>query len=838
MVLLGLDDKKFLDSELDNLAKEGYLDRDDFASASSEGLQKAGLRSARVDQILKAQGAAGHGGGAAGSTGQGGRRCAAEGTIATFWATLPHAAVRGEPGREVLTLAGGARFPWPRWAHVDRLLRRSCYEVAYNEMMALQEGPPDSALRRFLILGTPGIGKSAFLLDMLYRLACLGRTVVFVHGATSKQALLFTPNGVFTADDATVFHAELSDPNTWFLCDAFGYKSVVGAVTVLVSSPRIDAYKHAPLVIQKQARRQQTQRVPKGQSDGSWRENEGVRRFQAHWTALFEWAECVAPDMEAGEVHDRVRHDQPPVGAAQEFAKTPHAELWMGPWSLDELEAARPPSLDAVEMKEAYTNWGGIPRYVLENAKRCGAARLLSAAGAVALHGSVVLTTCMALRRCTARSSFAVLCDSMAMCGTAALHGCTVPHGSAPVKSVQRRLKDTVSSCNPEEVLRWAAQGMEAAPIVSHTLLHVKVDGKCQKVAVDFGSEVIAETVLKKLQAEGTEAIRKWVERAASDPSLATLRGRVFKASCHVRLSEGGTFRVRKLSGEEPTSPAESLTLPPTMRLDVRDLAAASPGSLLIQQQQNFAAIDSVLVRPAAAGGAAPQPPQVMLIQVTVASSHRININGLSTAVDQLPESVKKMTKALFFAVPPDIFASFPAQQFEGSGELPKPLLKIQQYALEVPMKGRMAVVGAGADADVAAGEEGMEQPAAPCSSKRRHGVESPAAEPEAAVGKEGSAVKGTVAEHGPSCNLRQRGRKPEVTAGKEGRKAQSVVAGRQQPAPAEHDGGCGEAAGKAKAKDKDKGRAKALRYSLVQDALDGDAIGESSGDKLAADVS
>ena len=62
------------------------------------------------------------------------------------------------------------------------------------------------------------------------------------------------------------------------------------------------------------------------------------------------------------------------IRALQRFAKTKHLELWMGPWSLEEIRAARRlepyrAEVDVETAERLYKTWGGIPRYVLENAK-------------------------------------------------------------------------------------------------------------------------------------------------------------------------------------------------------------------------------------------------------------------------------------------------------------------------------------------------------------------------------------------------------------------------------------------------------------------------------------
>ena len=54
-----------------------------------------------------------------------------------------------------------------------------------------------------------------FLNDVLYRLALAGATVVLHAPGHRLQTLLFSPEGVFSADSPKAFTAELSKPDTW-----------------------------------------------------------------------------------------------------------------------------------------------------------------------------------------------------------------------------------------------------------------------------------------------------------------------------------------------------------------------------------------------------------------------------------------------------------------------------------------------------------------------------------------------------------------------------------------------------------------------------------------------
>ncbi|EFJ45825.1 hypothetical protein VOLCADRAFT_105840 [Volvox carteri f. nagariensis] len=107
---------------------------------------------------------------------------------------------------------------------------------------------PSSDIQHFLVLGTPGIGKTVFLLDLLHRLACMRRTVVFLSYLTYPSVLLFQPaaadgdgGGMFEADNPIEFKEELKDPNTWLLCDSIEFANV-NAITVMASSPCVGTY--------------------------------------------------------------------------------------------------------------------------------------------------------------------------------------------------------------------------------------------------------------------------------------------------------------------------------------------------------------------------------------------------------------------------------------------------------------------------------------------------------------------------------------------------------------------------------------------------------------------
>ncbi|EFJ39586.1 hypothetical protein VOLCADRAFT_100790 [Volvox carteri f. nagariensis] len=229
---------KFSDEDLRVLWQGGYNTLVDLKVATRASLERAGLRPARVDQILSAQGRAGA-------------------SFEEFWKKLPKAVVaQSSQNFEVLQLADGTAFPDP--GHSTTLLVHPCYHTLCKKIFA-SVGKSDPPSRQVLIRGTPGklmglsagaklfwemgdgIGKSTFLDYLLYRLACQGKTVVWCSKSVLDSVLLFTPNGVFEATSTAAFREELRDPSTWFLCDAVEPPSKV-AITVMASSPRNSNY--------------------------------------------------------------------------------------------------------------------------------------------------------------------------------------------------------------------------------------------------------------------------------------------------------------------------------------------------------------------------------------------------------------------------------------------------------------------------------------------------------------------------------------------------------------------------------------------------------------------
>ncbi|EFJ41911.1 hypothetical protein VOLCADRAFT_107467 [Volvox carteri f. nagariensis] len=306
----------------------------------------------------------------------------------------------------------------------------------------------------------------------------------------------------------------------------------------------------------------------------------------------------------------------------EEYAKQAGLRLWMGPWSDVELEAARGimfSSVSKAKLSELYARWGGIPRYVLKYAAN---------------------------------------------------------------PELQEELDAAVATVNMD--LLWKSVGnIEAAPDVSHKLIHVEVDENCSRKRLVFGSEEIGQRVMQELHRQGTAELAKFVKWSAGRPDLASLRGIMFQVLAHDLLCRGGSFRMRSLSnpGEQEVSlEVPEMELMEVQDSDLKEISPTTKGSgLLVPVARNFAGVDSFLILPDSNGKAA----RLLLIQVTVSANHRISASGLQTSMRKLSRDLKGLKREMYFAVLPDLFKQFRKQQFEGAA---KDSIEIDQFAIEIPL--------------------------------------------------------------------------------------------------------------------------------------------------------
>ena len=108
---------------------------------------------------------------------------------------------------------------------------RKSYKYLYN---TLKENSA-VGLRRFLITGTSGIGKSCFLIYILIQLLCEDVTVIFQP--INDEYFCIEENLTISSGKYADFMYQLNLPTTWYLADGIISPKLVQAKTVVALSP-------------------------------------------------------------------------------------------------------------------------------------------------------------------------------------------------------------------------------------------------------------------------------------------------------------------------------------------------------------------------------------------------------------------------------------------------------------------------------------------------------------------------------------------------------------------------------------------------------------------------
>ena len=115
----------------------------------------------------------------------------------------------------------------------SKLFIRPCYEDL-SEL--IWEGVIDGTMKKIVVTGTPGIGKSQFGFYLMYLLRCRGKTVVLDKKGFWYR---FSDEGVIVGNRSVFINAGyLQGTNTWFLCDPKNRPEVLVLPTVVLVSPK------------------------------------------------------------------------------------------------------------------------------------------------------------------------------------------------------------------------------------------------------------------------------------------------------------------------------------------------------------------------------------------------------------------------------------------------------------------------------------------------------------------------------------------------------------------------------------------------------------------------
>ena len=142
---------------------------------------------------------------------------------------------------DCITLDEGALWPT---LNTRTLFVREWYGGCYDGVMGSLLGfvlPSGKYARKFIVCGTPGIGKSAFGLYALYRALREGHTVVY-DVAKLDFGFVLSPHGVSAFEHAHVaLQSAIRQRDTLYISDSIT-PPVVNAFTLFITSPRRDRY--------------------------------------------------------------------------------------------------------------------------------------------------------------------------------------------------------------------------------------------------------------------------------------------------------------------------------------------------------------------------------------------------------------------------------------------------------------------------------------------------------------------------------------------------------------------------------------------------------------------
>jgi hypothetical protein len=159
-------------------------------------------------------------------------------SVEAFWKQLPNATVEGK----VLRLAGGTTF-WGSSSLPDRMYIRADYVGLWAEIQRFLE----SGLRRVVISGNPGIGKSWFGLYIAFKLLTETerKPPAIVWEARLSGTRTLIRDGAVLHGTLESFGSELAEVSTWYLVDESVFPGPwrVEARTLVFSSPKRENYR-------------------------------------------------------------------------------------------------------------------------------------------------------------------------------------------------------------------------------------------------------------------------------------------------------------------------------------------------------------------------------------------------------------------------------------------------------------------------------------------------------------------------------------------------------------------------------------------------------------------
>lgn len=156
--------------------------------------------------------------------------------LVKFWNALPQASLDERATGKFLKLADGFVLGKPELG--NRFLVRSAYEELIENFNECSE-----VFRKWVVTGTPGIGKTFFSAYFMWIAACQRKSVVW-EPSGAEEIYLMTSDRIQVAEkNALTFNPYLNEKNTVYIVDGHTPRNVT-AWTLLVTSPKRDIYHH------------------------------------------------------------------------------------------------------------------------------------------------------------------------------------------------------------------------------------------------------------------------------------------------------------------------------------------------------------------------------------------------------------------------------------------------------------------------------------------------------------------------------------------------------------------------------------------------------------------
>lgn len=236
----------------------------------------------------------------------------------------------------------------------------------------------------------------------------------------------------------------------------------------------------------------------------------------------------------------------------------------------------------------------------------------------------------------------------------------------------QAGLDTAISSANIDTLKSFAAETLTYSNDMPHTLLHFVVDEQFFVTGVAFASEYVSREVTWRIVFRSRADVARLLAATEGANHFGALRGLLFEEVAHDALQRGGAFAFVRLDHSAGASAAATTTTTTTTtatisieknlkKVTFRTAAefgkVVAPGTYARPTARNFAAVDAVLVP---SHDAAP----VLLLQMTVSTSHPIKLAALAKIRNELPAALRGRAVQFVFVVPADVADGFKKQPF------------------------------------------------------------------------------------------------------------------------------------------------------------------------------